>query len=166
MSIDRRIVAGQQAVREATTQPETVEADVGPCRVLGPHRLKLHVGDASGERFCAMLHQIERGRAEQQELPCPVPCPTAFVDQAAQGGKELRRAVDLVDDGQPSCRAAQIGCGIIELAQILVEFQIEKDAVGPLCGDRPGQCGFAHLARTEEDSRSIVGQSLANHGQR
>ena len=95
-----------------------------------------------------------------------MPRPATFVDQAAQGGKQLRRAVDFVDDGQPSCRAAEIGCGIVELAQILVELQIELDAVGPLCGDRPGQCGFAHLARTEKDSRRIVGQSLANHGQR
>ena len=58
-----------------------------------------------------MLHQFERCRAEQQELPCPVPGPTAFVDQAAQGGKELRHAVDIVDDGQPPCRAAQISRG-------------------------------------------------------
>ena len=114
-----------------------------------------------------MLHQIERGRAEQQELPCPVSGPSAFVDQTAQGGKELRRAVDLVDDGQPPCRVAQIGCGIIEHAQILAELQIEIYAVGPFGDDRAGQCGLATWRGLRRTVAALSARAwLTNHAQR
>lgn len=84
--------AGEEAVREATAQPELLALGLRlPCfeHVEGAH---VDVGDAAGQALARLPEQIDRRGARHQEPAVPVPAPAALVDQAAQRLEELQHA--------------------------------------------------------------------------
>ena len=78
----------------------------------------LQIGHAPGQALAGLAHQIQRGRAQQQEMPKTLARRAALVDQAAQHGKDFRGAVDFVNDHQLGRLHAQIGFGIVQAPAI------------------------------------------------
>jgi len=78
------------------------------------HRSDVHIGNAPRQRFTALLHQVQRGRSEQQELPEALSIATALVNDASQDFKQTRHAVDLIQDDQLVALGAQKAIGVVQ----------------------------------------------------
>lgn len=90
----------EQAFREAAAQPATIGVDAFRCRFADVERRNFERGNAAGERFRRLPHQLDSGGAEQQKVPVAFAGGTAFVDDPAQDFKKARQAMDFVDHHQ------------------------------------------------------------------
>ena len=90
--------------------------------------------------------------ADPRRRNCPgaPTAPSALVDLAPEHPKELRHALDLVQNHQPPGVQIKVPPRIREPGRIAGILQVEVDAVRCLRGDLAGQRGLADLARTEE----------------
>ena len=69
---------------------------------------ELQVGDASGERFRALLQQLDRGGAEQQKLSRAGTLAPAAVDQPAQYLEQPREPLHLVQHDESTALRFEI----------------------------------------------------------
>ena len=61
-------------------------------------RTEFQVCNSTGEALSGLPKQIQRGRAEQQELPRGFTTPDSLVDDASQRPEQFGGTVDLVQD--------------------------------------------------------------------
>lgn len=70
--------------------------------------------------------------------------PASVIDQAAQGGKQLRHAVYFVKHHEAVLVAAEEGCRVGEFGPVFGGFKVEVNGRG-FRGNGVGQGGFADL---------------------
>jgi uncharacterized protein (DUF1499 family) len=74
-----------------------------------------------------LLHQIDGGRSEQQEVAGAIAGTTAIVDDASQRFEECRSAVNFVDDDEFASLRTQVCIRIVESSPVGRALQVEVD---------------------------------------
>jgi len=117
-----------------------------------------------------LLQQVDRRRAQHEEATLALPAPPGGIDEPAQAAKELRRALDLVEDDELVRVLREVQLRLRELRPVGLRLEIEIDR-RPRGGQFERQGGLADLARPEQrrgrgfdQGRSEVGnESAGNH---
>ena len=122
-------------------------------------RAEFHLGDPPGEALPGAGQEVERRRAEQQELPGAHAAPPPPVDHAAQDAQDLRRPVDLVEDDQPVFVGFEEQGGVAQFRQVRRVFEIEVEPALRL-GDGERQGGLPDLPGAEEEDGRLPVQRL------
>ena len=98
-------------------------------------------------------------------MPGAISCCAAVVDNSAQRLKERRSAVNLVDDDELANLGAQKCVRILEAP--LISWTLKVKVYRPCLPhgrDLASQCGFADLARAEENDSRHLSQALFDDG--
>ena len=111
---------------------------------------QLLVDDAPGQRLRRLPEQGIRSRSEQEELSATATLATPLVNLASEHPKDVRHALDFVQDHQPFDVELEIPSRVRETSRIAGTLQIEVQAVRRLRRDVAGERSLADLARTEE----------------
>jgi len=165
----RGIRPGQKGPGKSAPQPTAGAGRLAHLRQR--ERRELHERDAPRERLARLLQQRRR-RAAQHEKPA---ADGTSVGEDAQGRKELRAALDLVEHHQ-TAPVGQRQHRVGQLREIAGVLEIEEgDVPPPAVGDRSRQRGLADLPRAEQghdgrlpegavDPGAEVGARQGRHG--
>ena len=98
-------------------------------------------------------------------MPRTISCCAAVIDDSAQGLKECRSAVNLVDDDELANLSAQKCVRVLEAPLIggTLKVKIYCPCL-PQGGDLASQRGFAYLTRAEKDDPGHLPQALFDEG--
>jgi hypothetical protein len=100
-------------------------------------------------------HQVDRSRSKQQEatgLSALTPSP---IDQATQDLKQIRHAVDLIENDEPVGMAFQVKLRLAQFCAIRVRFQIKINR-GPFITDLLSERRLADLPWPKQGNRRRV----------
>ena len=137
-------VGGEEAAREPASNPQPHQ--VALRQLADVERAELQTGDTPGEALSRLPQEIHRRRAEQQELPRGLAAADALVDDSAQGLKQVRGAVDLVQHHQVAALRGEIAARIRQLLPVDRVLQVEVQAL-------PDGAPLSRLIRLREGSR-------------
>jgi len=112
-----------------------------------------------------LTHQIDSRRTQEKEMPRAISCCAAVIDNSAQGLKERRSAVNLIDDEELANLGAQKCIGILEAPLIsrTLKVKVYRPAF-PHVSDLASQRRFAHLPRAEKNDSWHLPQALFDDG--
>jgi hypothetical protein len=112
-----------------------------------------------------LTHQIDSRRTQEKEMPRAISCCAAVIDNSAQGLKERRSAVNLVDDDELANLGAQKRVRVLEapLVSRTLKVKVYRPRL-PQVSDLASQRGFAHLARAEKNDPRHLSQALFDDG--
>jgi hypothetical protein len=112
-----------------------------------------------------LTHQIDGRRAQEKEMPDAISCCAAIIDDSAQGLKERRSAVNLVDDDELANLGAQERVSVLEAPLIgrTLKIKVYRPRLSQV-GDLASQRGFAYLARAEQNNPRHLPQALFDEG--
>ena len=93
-----RVTPGCEGVGEAAANPEGI---VPASDLQGIETGQLLVEGPPGQRLRRLPEQRIRSRPDEKKLPGAATAPAALVDLAAEHPKEIRHALDLIQNDQP-----------------------------------------------------------------
>jgi len=98
-------------------------------------------------------------------MPRAISCCAAVIDNSAQGLKERRSAVNLIDDDELANLRAQKRIRILEAPLIsrTLKVKVYRSPFSQV-GDLSSQRRFAHLARAEKNDSWHLPQALFDDG--
>ena len=98
-------------------------------------------------------------------MPGAISCCAPIIDDPSQSLKERGSAVNLIDDDELANLGAQKCIRILEAPLIsrTLKVKVYRPRL-PQVGDLASQCGFAHLARAEENNPRHLPQALFDDG--
>jgi len=98
-------------------------------------------------------------------MPYAISCCAAVIDNSAQGLKERRSAVNLIDDDELANLGAQKRVRILEAPLISRTLKVKVYRPPfPLVGYLASQRRFAHLPRAEKNDSWHLPQAFFNQG--
>ena len=100
------VVGGKEALREAAAQPQSSESLFVRRRLENIEGMKRYVCDAPRQALARLPQQVHGGRAQDQKPACAPASTAPGIDEATELTKQLRRAMDLVDDHQTGRRTS------------------------------------------------------------
>ena len=160
------VVPGQVAVGKPTARPEPVNG-IGRecCDLSGREWRQFEVRNSARQTLSRLLEQLNRGRTEKQELPGAIPSAAPAIDEAPEGLRDPRCAVNLVENHQLILVRRQIEFGVGELDAVGRQFQVQVHRLsGEFVGKRPREGGLASLARSEQSHGREAVEQLAEPG--
>ncbi len=98
-------------------------------------------------------------------MPRAISCCAAVIDNSAQGLKERRSAVNLVDDDELANLGAQKRIRVLKAPLIsrTLKVKVYRPCL-PQVGDLASQRRFAHLARAKKNDPWHLSQALFDDG--
>jgi len=110
---------------KSSAQPAREHRDL-PIRGASLHllqckRVKMDVGDTSGETLATLLEQLRRGRPEDEVSPRP----SVTVNENPQEREELRKALNFIETDKLAGMEGRVGFGIAQARPIRGKFEIK-----------------------------------------
>ena len=151
-----RVVARQEAVREAAPDPELVQRSLSHLgEVEGG---EFNERDPPGQALAGLGQQVDRGGAQQQEPPGASALAPGLVDHAAQRFEQARRPVDLIEDDELPGMVGEVQGRLRQASAVSDGLQVQIDRWS-LLGDRQRERGLAGLSWAEDgDGRRLLQQ--------
>jgi hypothetical protein len=112
-----------------------------------------------------LTHQIDGRRTQEKEMPCAISCCATVIDNSAQGLKERRSTVNLVDDDELTNLGAQKRIRVLKAPLIsrTLKVKVYRPRL-PQVSDLASQRGFAHLPRAEQNDPGHLSQAFFDEG--
>jgi hypothetical protein len=155
------IIFCKQAVWKPASDPKPVDAPFGSHLLKYVDDTKVKIGDTTSKRFSRLSHEVEACGSKQQELSTPKARSPPLVDDPAQYAEQGGRAVNFIEYDELASLGPDERIRIFNATPVgrSLEIDMDRPASAQFC-DGTRKCGFANLARAQQDHSRRLAQPL------